>query len=165
MLGSNRVVEFTSETPKGTRVYVLPGQSIALGAFQIVGPAQELHYTLAWAEPGGMRAKLVDPSGRAVTYTYPGAQIYAGNGFSHITVFSPKQGIWRAAAVVASSFPQGVEYYGVTSARTGGFVIPYRLPKICVDGICVPLPELPTWIIVAIAVTAVIVVLYYRFVG
>ncbi|MCK4391617.1 VWA domain-containing protein [Candidatus Bipolaricaulota bacterium] len=166
MLGSNRIVEFTSETTKGSRVYVLPGQAIALGAFQLTGPARELHYTLAWSEPGRMRAKLVDPSGREVTYTYPGAKIYSGNGFSHVTVFSPKQDIWRVAAVVGTTFPRGIEYYGVTSARTGGIVIPYRIPKICIfDDICIPLPDLPTWLIVGISVTVLAVAVYYLLVG
>ena len=165
MLGSNRIVEFTSETTKGSRVYVLPGQAIALGAFQLTGPARELHYTLAWSEPGRMRAKLVDPSGREVTYTYPGAKLYSGRGFSHVTVFSPKQGIWRVAAVGATTFPKGIEYYGVASARTGGIVIPYSSPKICIyDGICIPLPDLPTALIVIISVGALAVLLYQHLV-
>ncbi|MCK4356143.1 VWA domain-containing protein [Candidatus Bipolaricaulota bacterium] len=166
ILGSNRIVEFTSETSKGSRVYVLPGQAIALGAFQLTGPARELHYTLAWSEPGRMRAKLVDPSGREVTYTYPGAKLYSGSGFSHITVFSPKQGIWRVAAVGGTTFPRGIEYYGVTSARTGGIVIPYRIPEICIfDDICIPLPDLPTWLIVGISVAALAIVVYSQLVA
>jgi hypothetical protein len=166
MLGSNRIVEFTSETAKGSRVYVLPGQAIALGAFQLTGPARELHYTLAWSEPGRMRAKLVDPSGREVTYTYPGAKLYSGNGFSHLTVFSPKQGIWRIAAVGGTTFPRGIEYYGVASARTGGIVIPYRIPKICIfDDICIPLPDLPTWLIVGVSVAALAITVYYQLVA
>jgi uncharacterized protein YegL len=165
MLGSNRIVEFTSETARGSRVYVLPGQAIALGAFQLTGPARELHYTLAWSEPGRMRAKLVDPDGSEVTYTYPSATVYSGSGFSHVTVFSPKQGIWRIAAVGGTTFPRGIEYYGVASARTGGFVIPYRIPKICIfDDICFPIPDLPTTLIVAISVVSLAVLLYQQFI-
>ena len=112
-----------------------------------------------------MRAKLVDPSGREVTYTYPGGKLYSGNGFSHLSVFSPKQSIWRIAAVARSTFPIGIEYYGVTSARTGGFVIPYRIPKICIyDDICIPIPDLPTWLIVGISVAALAIVVYSQLV-
>ena len=166
MLGSNRIVEFTSKTPKGSRVYVLPGQSVALGAFQLTAPARELHYTLAWAENGRLIAELVDPSGRRVTASYPGAQIYSGNGFSHITVFSPKKGIWKAIARVITAFPKGVQYYGVVSARTGGFVIPYEAPEICIyDDVCIPLPNLPTWLLVGISLVALAVVVYQQLLG
>jgi len=48
MLGSNRIVDFSSGTDSTARVYVFTGQSIALGAFQLTAPARELHYTLAW---------------------------------------------------------------------------------------------------------------------
>jgi len=166
MLGSNRIVEFTSKTPKGSRVYVLPGQSVALGAFQLTAPARELHYTLAWAENGRLIAELVDPSGRRVTASYPGAQIYSGDGFSHITVFSPKKGIWKAIARVITAFPEGVQYYGVVSARTGGFVIPYEAPEICIyDDVCIPLPNLPTWLLVGISLVALAVVVYQQLLG
>ena len=166
MLGSNRIVEFTSKTPKGSRVYVLPGQSIALGAFQLTSPAKELHYTLTWAENGRLVAELVDPTGRRVTASYPGAQIYSGNGFSHITVFSPRKGIWKAVARVISTFPKGVQYYGVVSARTGGFVIPYEVPEICIfDDVCIPLPDLPTWLLVGISLVVLAIVLYQQILG
>jgi len=166
MLGSNYVVEFSSRTAKGTKVFVLPGQSIALGAFQLTSAAKELHYTLVWEESGRLVAKLVDPTGREVTTGYPGAQIYSGQGFSHITVFSPKPGIWRVAATVVSSFPQGVQYYGVVSARSGGIVIPYESPKICLyKDICIPLPDLPTFILVAISVIGVGILLWQQLFG
>jgi hypothetical protein len=166
MLGSNRIVEFSSKTPKGSRVYVLPGQSIALGAFQLTSSARELHYTLTWAENGRLIAELVDPSGRRVTVSYPGAQIYSGNGFSHITVFSPKKGVWKAVARAVSGFPRGVQYYGVVSARTGGFVIPYEAPRICLfKDVCVPLPDLPTWLLVGVSLAVAIIVFYQNFVG
>jgi len=166
ILGSNRIVEFSSGTGTNTKVYVLPGQSIALGAFWLTGSAQELHYTLAWSGPGVLRAKLVDPSGREVNYAYPGAKFYSGNGFSHVTVFSPQAGVWRAVAVVATGFPQGVEYYGVVSARTGGYVIPYAMPKICITrDICIPLPDMPTFLMVFIASITAAIWIYLQLIG
>lgn len=166
MLGSNRIVEFTSQTQKDSRVWVMSGQSISLGAFQLTAPAEELHYTLAWAENGRMVAKLIDPSGRQVTASYPGAQIYSGQGFSHITVFSPKTGIWKAVAQVLSVFPQGVQYYGVVSARTGGIVIPYEAPRICLfDDFCLPLPDLPTWLLVGLSVAVLAILWYHQLTG
>lgn len=161
MLGSNRIVDFSSG---GAPVTLLSGQSAALGAFQLTSPAQELHYTLAWSQSGLMRAILVDPSGRQVVAGYPGTTLYSGNGFSHITVRSPKPGTWRASAAAVTSFPRGVQYYGVASARTGGFVIPLPTPgPTCVTLLgrrfCIAMPDMPTTIIVAVALVALAVLL------
>lgn len=166
MLGSNRIVDYKSGP---SPIRLLSGQSASLGAFQLTAPAQELHYTLAWSEPGRMRAILVDPSNREVTAGYPGATLYSGNGFTHITVASPKVGVWRVSAAALTSFTQGVQYYGVASARTGGIVIPYAMPSLpCVDvlgtKICIPMPDLPTALVVGIAVVAVAVVIYLQLV-
>ena len=74
--------------------------------------------------------------------------------------------MWRVAAVGETIFPKGIEYYGVASARTGGFVIPYRTPKICIyDDICIPIPDLPTWLIVSISVAALAIVVYSQLVA
>ncbi|MEM1544762.1 MAG: VWA domain-containing protein [Candidatus Bathyarchaeia archaeon] len=163
MLGSNRIVDFSSG-PQPVRM--LPGQTATLGAFQLTAPAKELHFTLAWSEPGRMNVVLVDPTNQKVTSSYPGAQIYSGNGFVHVTVFSPKTGIWRASAAALSSFVSGVQYYGVASARTGGFVIPYQLPIPCFDiagtQICIPLPDMPTVLIVIGSVAFLCWVIYTR---
>ncbi|MEM2002793.1 MAG: VWA domain-containing protein [Candidatus Bathyarchaeia archaeon] len=163
MLGSNRIVDFSSG-PQPVRM--LPGQTATLGAFQLTAPAKELHFTLAWSEPGRMNVVLVDPTNQKVTSSYPGAQIYSGNGFVHVTVFSPKTGIWRASAIALSSFVSGVQYYGVASARTGGFVIPYSLPIPCFDiagtQICIPLPDMPTVLIVIGSVVFLCWVIYTR---
>ncbi|MEM4723649.1 MAG: VWA domain-containing protein [Candidatus Hadarchaeum sp.] len=163
MLGSNRIVDFTSGS---TPVRMLPGQTATLGAFQLTAPAKELHFTLAWSEPGRMQAILVDPNNQRVTSNYPGVQIYSGNGFVHITVFSPKPGIWRASAAAVTSFVSGVQYYGVVSARTGGIVIPYSLPIPCFNvlgtEICVPIPDLPTVVIVVGSIAILAWVLYTR---
>lgn len=164
MLGSNRIVEFKSgDFP----VRLLPGQTATLGAFQLTAPAQELHFTLAWSEPGRMQAILVDPSNVRVTSSYPGVKIYSGNGFVHITVFSPKSGIWRASAAASTSFISGVQYYGIVSARTGGIVIPYALPitpcfNVLGTEICVPIPDLPTFLIVIGSVAILAWVVYTR---
>ena len=150
-LGSNRFVEYKTTTP----AYFFPGESITLGAFQLTAPAQELHYTVAWSGPVVLQAKLVDPQGRVVDNRYPNSVIYSGSGFSHVTVFSPIPGIWRAAATVKSAAMQPAEYYGVASARTGGYVIPYIPPPCLVkaDNTCViPMPDLPTAVVVAIGV-------------
>jgi Mg-chelatase subunit ChlD len=150
-LGSNRFVEYRTTTP----AYFFPGESITLGAFQLTAPAQELHYTVAWSGPVVLQAKLVDPQGRVVDNRYPNSVIYSGSGFSHVTVFSPIPGIWRAAATVKSAAMQPAEYYGVASARTGGYVIPYIPPPCLVkaDNTCViPMPDLPTAVVVAIGV-------------
>lgn len=164
MLGSNRIVEFSSGS---SPVRMLPGHTAALGAFQLTAPAQELHYTLAWSELGRMRALLVDPSGRQVTTTYPNTTIYSGNGFMHITVFSPQPGTWTASAAAITSFLSGVQYYGVVSARTGGVVIPISVPPICFtvadQQICMPLPHMPTVLVVLVGVVAAIYILYTRF--
>jgi len=166
MLGSNRIVQFTSGTDSTSGVYLVPGQAFALGAFQLTAAAEELHYTLAWSGSGTMRAKLVDPSGKEVTSMYPRAQFYSGSGFQHVTVFSPQVGFWRAAAVAGSGSPQRIEYYAVASARTGGYVIPYDLPKICItEDICFPLPDMPTLLVVGIVVAAVAFLLYQQFVA
>lgn len=167
MLGSNRIVDFNSGP---SPVRLLPGQSATLGAFQLTSPAQELHYTLAWSEPGRMRAILVDPSSKQVTASYPGATLYSGNGFTHITVMSPKTGVWRVSAAAVTSFAQGVQYYGIASARTGGIVIPYHIPNLpCIEilgtEICIPVPDLPTPLVVGIAVVAVVVVVYLQLAG
>lgn len=164
MLGSNRIADYTSGS---SPVRLLSGQSASLGAFQLTAPAQELHYTLAWSEPGRMRAILVDPSNREVTASYPGATMYAGNGFTHITIASPKVGIWRVSAEALTSFAQGVQYYGVASARTGGIVIPYHMPSPpCIDfmgmKICIPIPDLPTALVVGIVIIAVAVAVYLQ---
>ncbi len=164
MLGSNRIVDFTSGP---LPVHLFRGQSATLGAFQLTAPAQELHYTLAWSGSGQMRAILVDPSNRQVTAGYPGATLYSGNGFTHITVASPKVGIWRVSAAAVTSFLHGVQYYGVVSARTGGIVIPYPMPSLpCVDvlgtKICIPMPDLPTALVVGIVVVAMAVVVYLQ---
>ena len=165
MLGSNRIVDFTSGS---SPVMLLSGQSALLGAFQLTAPAQELHYTLAWSEPGRMTAILVDPSNKQVTTSYPGATLYSGNGFTHVAVRSPRPGVWRVSAVASTSFAGGVQYYGVASARTGGIVIPYRLPDpfcITVLGtkLCVPMPDMPTVLVVGVAIVLAAVALY-RFV-
>ncbi|MEM1552148.1 MAG: vWA domain-containing protein, partial [Candidatus Bathyarchaeia archaeon] len=163
MLGSNRIVDFSSGP---SRVRMVPGQTATLGAFQLTAPAKELHFTLAWSEPGRMQAILVDPNNQKVTSSYPGVQMYSGNGFVHITVFSPKPGIWRASAAAVSSFVSGVQYYGVVSARTGGIVIPYSLPIPCFNvlgtEICVPIPDLPTVVIVVGSIAILAWVLYTR---
>jgi len=159
-LGSKQIVDFTS---KGMPVITLPGSAISLGAFKLIRAAQELHYTLAWSEGGRMQAKLVDPSGRRVTSGYPGAKIYSGTRFSHVTVFSPKQGIWRVSAVPQQRFPLQVQYYGVVSSRPGG-VIPFDLPIFCIGDWCIPWPDLPTTLIVTISVVALAVVLYQQFI-
>jgi len=162
-LGSNRIVEYKTTTP----AYLFPGESITLGAFQLTAPAQELHYTVAWSGPVVLQAKLVDPQGRVVDARYPNSVIYSGNGFSHVTVFSPTPGIWRAAATVKSAVMKPAEYYGVASARTGGYVIPY-IPPPClvqVDNTCViPMPDLPTVVVVAIGITVWIWWLYNQFI-
>jgi uncharacterized protein YegL len=163
-LGSNRFVEYKTTTP----AYFLPGESITLGAFQLTAPAQELHYTVAWSGPVVLQAKLVDPQGRVVDNRYPNSVIYSGSGFSHVTVFSPIPGIWRAAATVKSAAMQPAEYYGVASARTGGYVIPYIPPPclIQVDNTCViPMPDLPTVVVVAIGIAVWIWWLYNQFGG
>ena len=163
-LGSNRFVEYKTTTP----AYFLPGESITLGAFQLTAPAQELHYTVAWSGPVVLQAKLVDPQGRVVDNRYPNSVIYSGSGFSHVTVFSPIPGIWRAAATVKSATMQPAEYYGVASARTGGYVIPYIPPPclIQVDNTCViPMPDLPTVVVVAIGIAVWIWWLYNQFGG
>ena len=164
MLGSNRIAEFTPDPPT-KKVTLLPGQTLTLGGFQVIGPAKELHYTLAWSEPGKMRIILVDPSGRQVNRAYPGVTIYSGNGFEHVTVLSPSQGIWRVSAAAVTSFMSGVQYYGVVSARTGGIVIPYHIPTPCFTvlgkEICVPLPDMPTVVVISIAL-AVAALMFYR---
>lgn len=167
MLGSNRIYDFSSGP---TPVVLSAGQSVSLGAFQLTAPAQELHYTVAWSESGRMRAVLVDPSGKEVTGSYPGATLYSGTGFMHVMVRSPSPGVWRMSAVASTGFTRGVQYYGVASARTGGIVIPYPLPgPICITipgtVLCVPLPDMPTFLVVAIAVTAAAVVLYLQLFG
>ena len=166
MLGSNRVVEFSSGP---SPVRLLARQSVSLGAFQLTAPARELHYTLTWSAPGRMRAILVDPSNRTVTTRYPGAMVYYGDGFMHITVLSPKQGIWKVSAVAITPFIQGVQYYGVASARTGGVVIPYRVPIPCIEilgtEICIPMPDLPTVLVVGIAIAAAAIVLCLQLAG
>ncbi len=163
-LGSNRIVEYKTTAP----TYLIPGQSVALGAFQLTAPAQELHYTVAWSGPATLQAKLVDPQGRTVSSGYPNSVIYSGNGFSHITIFSPPAGIWRAAIIVKSASGQPVEYYGVASARTGGVVIPYYIPPCLVklDDTCViPMPDLPTVVIVAIGLLVIVLWIYNQFGG
>jgi uncharacterized protein YegL len=162
MLGSNRIVDFTSGP---SPVTLFPGQSALLGAFQLTAPAQELHYTLAWSEPGRMTAILVDPSNTQVTPSYPGATLYSGNGFTHVTVQSPRSGVWRVSAMASTSFVGGVQYYGVTSARTGGIVIPWHVPKpFCITiletKLCVPLPDMPTVLVVGLGLVVAAVVLY-----
>ncbi|MCS7216994.1 MAG: VWA domain-containing protein [Candidatus Bipolaricaulota bacterium] len=163
MLGSNRIVDFASGS---SPVRMLAGQTATLGAFQLTAPAQELHFTLAWSEPGRMQAILVDPNGKRVGTGYPGVQMYSGTGFVHLTVFQPKPGIWRASAAANTSFVQGVQYYGVVSARTGGIVIPYKLPTPCFDvlgtEICVPFPDLPTVLIVVGSIAILAWVVYTR---
>jgi len=165
MLGSNRIADFSSGA---SPVTLLPGQTLALGAFQLTAPAQELHYTLAWSEPGRLRVTLVDPSGEPVTASYPGAVRYSGAGFEHVTVQHPRKGIWNASAASSTSFLRGVQYYAVASARTGGVVIPYHVPDpICITilgrEICIPVPALPTALVVGLAVIALSVALYMRF--
>jgi len=146
--GATESFEFTPKTSKGSRVYVIPGQSVALGAFQLTSSAKELHYPLTWAENGRLVAELVDLSGHRVTASYPRARIYSENVFSHITLLSPRKGIWKAVSRVFSVFPKEVHYYRVVSARTGGSGIPYEASEICIfDDICIPLPDLPTWLL------------------
>jgi len=161
-LGSNRIVEYKTTTP----AYFFPGQSITLGAFQLTAPAQELHYTVAWSGPVVLQAKLVDPQGRVVDTRYPNSVIYSGSGFSHVTVFSPIPGVWKAAATVKSASMQPAEYYGVASARTGGYVIPY-IPPPClvqVDNTCaIPMPDLPTVVVVAMGIAVWIWWIYNQF--
>jgi len=163
MLGSNRVVEFSSGP---SPVRLLAGQSVSLGAFQLTAPARELHYTLTWSAPGRMRAILVDPSNRTVTTRYPGAMVYYGGGFMHITVLSPKSGIWRVSAAAITPFIQGVQYYGVASARTGGVVIPYRMPIPCIEilgtEICIPVPDLPTVLVVGTVIVVAAIMVYLQ---
>ncbi len=162
VLGSNRIYDFNSGPDP---IILLPGWTALLGAFQLTAPAQELHYTLAWSEPGRMWPILVDPRGQEVTNRYPGVTFYSGTNFVHVMVKDPMRGIWRMSAKAQSSFAQGVQYYGVASARTGGIVIPFPSPLppcISVDGkkICFALPDLPTALVVLMVVTATAVAVY-----
>jgi len=156
MLGGQQIVDFTS---LGKSVITVPGSPISLGAFKLLRQANELHYTLAWSEGGRMTAKLVDPSGQIVTAAYPGAKIYAGTQFAHVTILSPQPGIWRVSGVPQQQFPANIQYYGVVSSRPGG-VIPFNLPLLCVRDWCVPWPDLPTVLIVAISLAALALLLY-----
>jgi len=158
-LGGQQIVDFTS---LGQSVVTIPGSPISLGAFKLLSGARELHYTLAWSESGRMTAKLVDPSGRVVSRSYPGATFYSGSQFSHVTVLSPQAGVWRVSAVPQQRFPANVQYYGVVSSRPGG-VIPFKLPLFCIGDWCVPWPDLPTTVIVLISVIALAVLLYQEF--
>jgi len=161
-LGSSQIVDFP--TAMHTPVVILARSPISLGAFKLIRPVRELHYTFAWSEAGRMQAKLVDPAGRTVTSGYPGAKLYSGTSFSHVTVLSPKQGIWRVSALPQQSFLQGVQYYGVVSSRPGA-VIPIKLPDpICIGNWCIPWPDLPTALIVSISVVAFAVFLYQQLV-
>jgi N-acetyl-anhydromuramyl-L-alanine amidase AmpD/uncharacterized protein YegL len=160
-LGGEQIVEFTS---KGKSVMMSANSPISLGAFSLVTAAKELHYTLAWSAPGRILARLVDPSGKVVTATYPGAKIYAGSGFSHVTIFAPKQGTWRVSATPQQSFVQGTQYYGVVSSRPAG-VIPFDLPNICIGDWCFPWPDLPTSLLVIISLAALAAFVYLELAG
>jgi len=61
---------------------------------------------------------------------------------------------------------QPAEYYGVASARTGGYVIPY-IPPPClieVDNKCVvPMPDLPTVVVVVMGIAVWVWWFYNQF--
>ena len=87
----------------------------------------------------------------------------------HITVLSPKSGIWRVSAAAITPFIQGVQYYGVASARTGGVVIPYRMPIPCIEilgtEICIPVPDLPTVLVVGTVIVVAAIMVYLQLIG
>ena len=155
-LGGERIVDFTSQ---GKSVITIPNSAITLGAFHLKSQVRELHYTFAWSDAGRMTARLVDPSGRTVTASYPGASFYSGTQFSHVTVLSPPAGIWKVSAVPLQQFPASVQYYGVVSSRPGA-VFPFHVPIFCIGDWCPPIPDLPTSLIVIISVVALAVLVY-----
>lgn len=155
-LGGEQIVDFTSQNQS---VITLPNSPITIGAFYLRGQVRELHYTFAWSDAGRMSAKLVDPSGKTVTFAYPGATFYYGSQFAHVTVISPPAGVWRVSAVPLQRFPASVQYYGVVSSRPGG-VFPFHLPLICIGDWCIPYPDLPTSLIVLISVAALAYLIY-----
>jgi len=150
----------------GKRVTILPGTPISLGTIIIGSGKRELHYTLAWSEKGRLQIRLKDPSGRLVTSSYPGAYIYTADQFTHLTLLSPKSGIWTVEAAAGSSMPNGTEYYAIISTRPGGLAIPLPLPTFTVGNRTFGLPSgLPPWLLVMISVALIALVLYIKMNG
>lgn len=150
----------------GKRVTILQGVPISLGTVLIGSGKRELHYTLAWSEQGRLQIRLKDPSGRLVSTSYSGAQIYTTDQFSHLTLLSPKSGFWTVEAATGTSMPNGTEYYAVLSTRPGGIAIPLPLPVFTVGDRTFGLPSgLPTWLLVTISVTLIALVIYHELSG
>jgi len=148
----------------GNRVTILPGVPISLGTVIIGSGKRELHYTLAWSEQGRLQIRLKDPSGRLVTGSYPGAYIYTADQFTHLTLLSPRSGIWTVEAAAGTSMPNGTEYYAILSTRPGGIAIPLPLPIFTVGDRTFGLPSrLPTWFLVSISVVLIALALYKEF--
>jgi len=148
----------------GKNVTILPGVPITLGTVIIGSGKRELHYTLAWSESGQLQIRLKDPSGRLVTASYPGAYIYTAEQFTHLTLLSPKPGVWTVEAAAGTSMPNGTEYYAILSTRPGGIAIPLPLPIFTVGNRTFALPAgLPTWLLVTISVLLIALVLYQEF--
>ena len=150
----------------GRRVTIMPGTPISLGTIIIGSGKRELHYTLAWSAKGRLQIRLKDPSGRLVTSSYPGAYIYTADQFAHLTLLSPKAGIWTIEAAAGTSMPNGTEYYAIISTRPGGIAIPLPLPTFTIGNRTFGLPSgLPPWLLVMISVALIALVLYIKMNG
>jgi len=148
----------------GKNVTILPGVPITLGTVIIGSGKRELHYTLAWSESGQLQIRLKDPSGRLVTASYPGAYIYTAEQFTHLTLLSPKPGVWTVEAAAGTSMPSGTEYCAILSTRPGGIAIPLPLPTFTIGNRTFGLPSgLPAWLLVTISVVLIALVLYREF--
>jgi len=163
--------EFSSLSPQSTRVNLLTGMSATLGTVYIPDRQQALYFTLTWSEDGRLQARLIDPAGREITASYPGAQMRYFDRMVNIILSQPRSGWWTVAAYGESVPLRGTEYYAIISTRPGGLAIPIALPKVCLElkgqgineTICPAAPGiLPPWLVITISVIVILVAVYLR---
>jgi uncharacterized protein YegL len=92
------------------------GETAMVGTVSVPPNQDELHYTLDW--PGSrLDPLLVDPQGRVVDGTYPGATVAIHPTMAHVIVLNPLAGEWRMG-VAGTDVPEGtVEYQALLSTR------------------------------------------------
>lgn len=103
---------------------IAQGQTTAAQTIQVPATQGELHVTLNW--PGSrLDLLLIDPQGRRVDPSYPGASLFTDKPPVYAIIRNPTAGAWSAQAFGAD-VPEGVTSYSLvasTRAATTGSAV------------------------------------------
>lgn len=95
---------------------IAQGERVEIGTTDIPANQSQILFTLNW--PGSrLDPVLIDPSGKLVDASYPGASVAASSTLASIIINDPLAGQWKLAALGAD-VPEGVtSYNAMLSAR------------------------------------------------